>query len=194
MKKNMSKILSVVLVLVMVMSLSVTAFADGTTATIKVYNKGSLVDSLSVSAGTSVYAALEAAEADTQNTNITFVDWTPVTGTPNTHTPHYALTQINAIVGYAGSAEDLADEEGFEDVTNDDAVDGYAGYFLVDTDDGYHYVYVGYNWCYYTLNSSGGRNDIWLYMCDYYVSAGETVYVSFEKSVTDWTQSSPLGQ
>ena len=71
-------------------------------------------------------------------------------------------------------------------------MEGYDGYYLVDQDNGYHYVYVGYSWVYYS-QSGDTKTDIWVYMCDYAVSEGENVVVSFEKTVTDWTQDKPIG-
>lgn len=192
--KTTRRILSMVLALMMVLSLSVTAFADTTTgtATISVYNQGTKIKDLTVNAGTLVRDALNAAVADARVTELTAISWTEVSGYPNTHTPHYALDTINRIAAYAGTTEDLDGYEDFADVTEDDAVEGYDGYYLVDQNNGYHYVYVGYSWVYYS-QSGDTKTDIWVYMCDYAVSEGENVVVSFEKTVTDWTQDNPIG-
>lgn len=58
--KMAKRILSLVLVLAMIACLSVTAFADGTsnTATIVVKASGNAVDTITVNAGTTVYAAV----------------------------------------------------------------------------------------------------------------------------------------
>lgn len=185
--KMVKRILSLVLVLAMVACLGVTAFADEAgTATIKIVAGGETT-TIEGTAGKTLYTVLEEAE---ENGDLNTVEWTQVKDWEKPDVIHQALTQIDGNASKTGTAADLAGTK-FSSVTEDAAVSGHPGYYLVDQNgDTYHYVYVGYDWTY--TSSTVNYGDLYTYMCCYTLTAGETVVITYSLQITDWTQTGAL--
>lgn len=185
--KMAKRILSLLLVLAMVACLGVTAFADDAgTATIKIVVDGETT-TITGSANQTLDEVLDQAA---EKGFIGTVEWNPVRDWEKPDVIHKALTGIGDNVAETGTSADLANSK-FSDVTEDAAVPGHPGYYLVGQDGNtYHYVYVGYDWTYTSTTVGGG--DLYTYMCCYTLTAGETVTITYSLQITDWTQTGAI--
>lgn len=184
--KMTKRILSLVLVLTMLICQSVTAFADGTTATINIKVEGTIVNTIDGESGLKLYDVLESKEDE-----IGTVDWIEVSDWQDASIKYKALTAIDGVESAPGTATDVMAKTSYTGITEEvNAVADHPGYYQIfDTTDGtYHYVYVGYDWTY----SSTLHDYIDVYMCCYTLTAGETITISYDLTCADWTQASPI--
>ncbi len=166
--KTAKKLTALLIVLTLLFALSATAFATGTYS-LKFYVNGTLQNwGFSANVGDSVYDAIDG-HFDTDAT------FTQVYG------GHYALTRIydktstpctTIPSGYTGTA-----------------VPGHPGYFELGTgDQGYHYLYAGYDWTYHYPSGA----DLWDYMDEHYPTAGSEIIVEYSLQITDWWSTYPI--
>lgn len=185
--KMAKRILSLVLVLVMFASLSVTAFADDAgTVTINIVVDG-VTDPHTAPAGITLQKALNNLYDEGE---IEEPQWKRVADWEHPDVTHYALTGIGDVVSKTGTTTDLHAANQYLTLDEDDAVANHPGYYLISSDNGYHYVYVGYDWTYTSTTVNNG--NLYTYMCCYTLTAGETVTITYSRQITDWTQENPL--
>lgn len=200
--KKTSRVLSLVLALVMIFSLSVTAFAD-TAPSIVVKDGGTTLATISnLTVGQSVASAI----TDYADENDIQYHWDTVTDYYDPSLTHQALTSFfdRATRGISkNSTEDMAKAVAALkklDYTDDviakiDWLTGTnAGYGLIKSvtvgeTTTYTYAYAGYAWTYTDAN----QNEIWDYMCHYFLSDGEVITLSYDFNLTVFDTTNRIG-
>lgn len=195
--KMAKRILSLVLVLVMFASLSVTAFADGTSAP-KIVVK---IDTPDVQYTKTFEAAagMKLNDAVTRYLAELNPQWQTVNDWQQEGVTHQALVSMNGLSTTPAASNNATRNaiiaNGYE---FDKWVPGHTGYAQLVSKDGdatpYHYLYVGYGWTYdSSLHMTNGEFDyIDLYMCCYTLSANETIYLNYDLSFSDWFSDTAL--
>ena len=193
MKKNMRKILSLVLAMVMILSFSVTAFAadaETNTATVTIKVNGAVVaTNPNVAPGQSVYAYLgEKYGATGEDYWYSFND--------ANNNPAYALKKLTVNeVDYESGAAD-GTNSGIAGVQWSSTRKGYGfeGFAYNDDDEvvGYNYIYVGNDFVYTVTNGSNNVDVSDKYMNQYTIQAGDVVTISFDLVISRWTATTPF--
>ena len=172
--KTAKKITALLIVLTLLFALSATAFAfnSETQYRIKFFVNGTEQNSWEAigNVGESVYTAIINKHGNNAHFN-------NIIGTSN-----YALNGMYNTYSNPSSTAPAA----YPSAT---AVPGHTGYFLIETgDDGYHYVYAGYDWTYHFE----GGSDLWLYMNQCFPAANDVIEVVYSLQVTDWWSEDPI--
>lgn len=186
--KMAKRILSLVLVLAMIACLSVTAFADGTsnTATIVVKASGNAVDTITVNAGTTVYAAVLQQYGDPDG----WSSFTDMNG--NTAMALWRLT-VKGSQYISGAANGATSGINAQWSTKRPGY-GFEGFAYNDDGEivGYKYVYVGNDFIYTVTNNNQTVDVSDKYMNQYTIQTGDVITISYELVVSRWVAETPF--